>query len=181
MRAGRKRGNGVRASETLHTNREKLTSMASWEMTAVPAPDSFTSCMVAASGSKPSGQAQTNSKGRRAANRSQECVMLFPSPTYTICKQHPCFSCSLGWTNPSTSQLKACRLLMACCGVNNIPVCFAGQSKKSMPLLAPVDGLYLWCHESAPCDMGLHSGVFQRLTGMVTSIDPGRFTADSDR
>ena len=58
--------------------------MTSCETLARPAPAS-TSCMVAASGSYPSGQAHTTSTSSLAARRSQECVMLLPSPTYTTC------------------------------------------------------------------------------------------------
>ena len=51
--------------------------------------NAVTAPMVASSGSKPLGQAHTNSKGSRAASRTQECTMLLPSPTYTTCMDVP--------------------------------------------------------------------------------------------
>ena len=61
------------------------TSEGSFEMIALPTPRPLTSATVASSGSKPLGQAHTNSKGNLAANRIQECTILLPSPTYTTC------------------------------------------------------------------------------------------------
>ena len=56
--------------------------MMSGEIRAEPAP-LLASSRVAASGSYPSGQAHTTSRGNLAASRSHECVMLLPSPAYT--------------------------------------------------------------------------------------------------
>ena len=63
-----------------------LTSIASCEIDTLP-PASLASSMVAGSGSKPLGQAHTNSKSNLAARRIQECTMLLPSPTYTTCSR----------------------------------------------------------------------------------------------
>ena len=63
-----------------------LTSMALFEIDTLP-PVSLASSMVAGSGSKPLGQAHTNSKSNLAARRIQECTMLLPSPTYTTCSR----------------------------------------------------------------------------------------------
>ena len=57
-------------------------------MLTVPAPELLASSMVAASGSNPFGQAQTNSKLNLAANLTHEWTMLLPSPTYTTCKDN---------------------------------------------------------------------------------------------
>lgn len=62
-------------------------------MLTVPAPAPFASSIVAASGSKPFGHAQTNSKLNLAANLIQECTMLLPSPTYTTCSEPQIGSC----------------------------------------------------------------------------------------
>ena len=67
---------------TLTSGKLRLTSKGSCDTDTRPAPAALASSTVAASGSKPSGQAHTNSKSNLAASRIQECTMLLPSPTY---------------------------------------------------------------------------------------------------
>lgn len=54
----------------------------------LPIPVLLAFSTVSLSGSNPFGHAQTKWKGTTEANRSHECTMLFPSPTYTTCTLH---------------------------------------------------------------------------------------------